>query len=541
MKNRKSWFRMWKILSFAFSMFLQVYWYRIRKKSAVEWDVLWEKLGRQFRQTLFELEGVLIKVGQFISIRKDLLPSSFVDQIQDLVDQVPPSPWEEIKYVLENEWGNSIENVLLSIETKAVASASIGEVYRGRLKDGTNVAIKVQRPSIPSLMRTDFRSLAIIIWFAHHFAPVPKGFINFKMLFKELKYVIEKELDFKKELETIHHFRDRFESYQQLTIPNIYPDISTSQVLVMEWIDGVRITDIDFLETSQINREELAQRLIRIFLPQWLEAGIFHADPHARNVLVKSDGTIVLLDFGMVGEISRKDANNFQHLIQAILLKNFAQAAEALKDLGFLLPGANLKIIENLLKEILTLDLNQVKEMDLFAVKKEMNDMLKLLPIQVPTRFIFLGRSFITIEGMLLTINPNNEILDIIKPAFADWLKQGNSNNWKFILQWMNALPIFKIFHSVQDLIETPQRLLAQKETLQQREFYFSIYENQKKHTLLLSVLGFIGIFSGMYLQYHVLSKVSGGLIVISSIVYIVSSWRQRKWLKFMDRNIKRG
>ncbi|MFJ7953869.1 ABC1 kinase family protein [Lysinibacillus sp. NPDC096418] len=484
---------------------------------------------------------MLIKVGQFLSIRKDLIPSSFIDQIQDLVDQVPPSPWEEIKSVLEKEWGNSIENVLLTIETKAVASASIGEVYRGILKDGTQVAIKVQRPSIPSIMRIDFRSLAIIIWFAHHFAPVPKGFINFKMLFKELKYVIERELDFKKELESMHHFRNRFESYQYLTIPKVYPDISTQQVLVMEWIDGVRITDVDFLDTAQINREELAQRLIRIFLPQWLEAGVFHADPHAGNVLVKSDGTIVLLDFGMVGEISRKDATHFQNLIQAILLKNFAQAAEALRDLGFLLPGANLKIIENLLKDILTLDLNQVKEMDLFALKKEMNDIVKELPIQVPTRFIFLGRSFITIEGMLLTINPNNEILDIIKPAFSDWLKQGSANNWKSVLQWINALPIFKIFHSVQDLIESPQRLLAQKETLQQREFYFSIYENQKKYTFILGVLGFVGTFSGMYLQYPVLSKVSGGLIVISTFVYFISSWRQRKWLKFMDRNIKRG
>ncbi|MGN4127807.1 ABC1 kinase family protein [Lysinibacillus sphaericus] len=536
MKNRKSWFRMWKILSFAFSMFLQVYWFRIRKKSAMEWDVLWEKLGRQFRQILFELEGVLIKVGQFISIRKDLLPSSFIDQIQDLVDQVPPSAWQDIKRVLEHEWGEPIENVLLSIETKAVASASIGEVYRGKLKDGTDVAIKVQRPSIPSIMRTDFRSLAIIIWFAQYFAPIPKGFINFKMLFKELKYVIERELDFNKELETISHFRDRFASYQQLTIPNIYPQNCTSKVLVMDWIEGVRITDVDFLDRSQINREELAQRLLRIFLPQWLEAGVFHADPHAGNVLVKSDGSIVLLDFGMVGEISKKDATNFQNLMQAILLKNYAQAAVILKDLGFLLPGANLNIIENLLKDVLTLDLQQVKEMDVFTVKKEMNDMVKLLPIQVPTRFIFLGRSFVTIEGMLQTINPNKEMLDIIKPAFSDWLKQGKSNNWKLVLQWMNALPIFKIFHSLKDLLETPQRLVVQKEALQQREFYFSIYENQKKQAFILSILGFIGTFTGMYVHYSILWKVSLGLLAVASIFYIISSWRQRKWLKRMNR-----
>lgn len=118
MKKRKSWYRMWKILSFAFSMLLQVYWFRIRKKSETQWEMLWEKLGRKFRETLFELEGVLIKVGQLLSIREDLLPKSFISQIQDLVDQVPPSPWEDIQLVLEKEWGSPVDHVLLSIESK---------------------------------------------------------------------------------------------------------------------------------------------------------------------------------------------------------------------------------------------------------------------------------------------------------------------------------------------------------------------------------------------------------------------------------------
>ncbi|MFJ7666801.1 ABC1 kinase family protein [Lysinibacillus sp. NPDC097195] len=538
MNNRKSWFRMWKILSFAFSMFLQVYWFRLRKKSDAQWALLWEKLGRQFRQTLFELEGILIKVGQLLSIREDLLPKSFISQIQDLVDQVPPSPWEDIQNVLEKEWGKPIKQVLLSIETTAVASASIGEVYRGKLKDGTDVAIKVQRPSIPAIMRTDFRSLAIIIWFAQYVAPIPKGFINFKMLFNELKHVIGRELDFKKEIETMQLFKERFASVHQLMIPTAYPEISTNHVLVMEWIDGARITDSHFISTHKIDNEALAQRLLRIFLPQWLEAGVFHADPHAGNVLVKADGTIVLLDFGMVGEISRQDAANFQNLMQAIFLNNYAQAANILKKLGFLLPGADLKIIENLLKEVLQIDVNKLKEMDLFALKKEMNDMIKILPIQVPTRFIFLGRSFVTIEGMLLTINPDKEILDIIKPVFSDWVKEGNATNWKSVLQWFHALPIFKIFHTVQEFLETPQRLVIQKETLQQRKFIFTIYENQKKHTFLLSVLAFGGIFIGQYLHYLLLVKVSVGLLSLAIVFYYVSSWKQKKWLKKLDRKI---
>jgi predicted unusual protein kinase regulating ubiquinone biosynthesis (AarF/ABC1/UbiB family) len=532
MKKNKKWFRMWTVLSFAFTVFIRVYWYRIRKKSDSEWEKLWGRIGREFRHILFELEGLLIKVGQFLSIRADLLPNAFIKEIQDLVDHVPPSTWDVVKTILEREWNGSIDEVLLTIEQESVASASIGEVYRGRLKDGTDVAIKVQRSTIKSIMRTDFRSLAIIIWFARHFAPVPKGFINFKMLFQELKHVIERELDFKKELETIVHFRQRFSQIEKLSIPKVYPDLSTSQVLVMEWIDGARITDVSFIEQSEIDRADLSVRLFRLFIPQWLEAGTFHADPHAGNVLMKSDGTLVLLDFGMVGEISKKDALNFQDLLQAILVKNYSEAVDILVELGFLLPNAERKPIENLLKEALSIDLGQLKEMDLFAIKKDLNAIIQTLPIQVPTRFIFLGRSFVTIEGILHIINPNEEILQVMKPAFVDWLDQSNQSKWKMVLKWINAQPIFQMFHSITDLIETPQRFLEQKEMQQQREFNFTYYENQKKQAFYLCMVGTISTFVAGYLHNSFMWKASLGVIGISLLGYVICSWKQRKWLK---------
>jgi predicted unusual protein kinase regulating ubiquinone biosynthesis (AarF/ABC1/UbiB family) len=532
MKSEKKWYRMWKVLSLAFAVFVQVYWYKIRKKPAVEWDRLWEKLGQQFRQTLFELEGLLIKVGQMLSIRADLLPHSFIKQIEDLVDQVPPSPWEDIKIVLEKEWGGPIAEKLLSLDSKAIASASIGEVFRGKLHDGTDVAVKVQRPTIQSIVQTDFRSLSIIIWFAEHFAPVPKGFISFRMLYKELKQVIERELDFQKEMETAIHFEQRFAAMPGLKIPKVYKELCASKVLVMEWIDGARVTDVEYLERNEINRDELAQRLFRVFLPQWLEAGMFHADPHAGNVLVKSDGTLVLLDFGMVGEISKSDATQFQSLLEAILLKNYAKAAEVLVNLGFLLPEANLKPIEKLLAEALSFDLAELKEMDLFAVKKQMNDIVKSLPIQVPTRFVFLGRSFVTIEGMLHTISPNRELLDLIKPAFMDWLNQSETNKWKLFLKWVNSQPVFQFVHKVFDLIEKPQQLLDQKETHQLREFQFAIFENQKKQWFYLGMVGVVGTFVGIFFKETLIWQGSIGLAGISLIGYWISSWKQKKWVK---------
>lgn len=191
------------------------------------------KIGSRFRKTLFELEGFLIKVGQLLSIRADLLPNGFIRQIQGLTDQVPPSKWEEIKSIVETEWGAPLDKFLLHIEKKAIASASIGEVYKGVLKNGDSVAIKVQRPNNQSIIQTDFRTLSIIIWFAHHFVPMPKGFINLKVLFKELKEVIVQELDFSQEKNNLHQFQEHYKSVDVVKVPTVYSELCTPKVLVM--------------------------------------------------------------------------------------------------------------------------------------------------------------------------------------------------------------------------------------------------------------------------------------------------------------------
>ncbi|MCD8508621.1 MAG: AarF/UbiB family protein [Bacillus sp. (in: Bacteria)] len=175
MKVKSKLRRMTKVLWMAFIIFIQVYWYKFTKKSPQEWDKLWESIGKRFRRTLFELEGLLIKIGQLLSIRGDLLPQSFIRQIQDLTDKVPPSEWREIEAILISEWSGAIEDHFLSIEKTAVASASIGEVYKGVLQDGSEVAVKVQRPNIQSIVQTDFRTLKIIIGSLTTSSPFQKG------------------------------------------------------------------------------------------------------------------------------------------------------------------------------------------------------------------------------------------------------------------------------------------------------------------------------------------------------------------------------
>ncbi len=520
---------MWRVFSLALSIVIKVYWQRFLRKSDADKEKLWEKIGKKFRQTLFELEGLLIKIGQMLSIRADLLPNSFIKEIQQLVDQVPPSPWEDIKAVLEREWNGNIEENLLSIETKAIASASIGEVYRGWLKDGKKVAIKVQRPTIQAIVRTDFQILAVLFWFVRIFAPIPKDFLNFPMLYKELKHVMERELDFQRELKTAISFSDRFQQDSQVIIPHVYTDLCTSHVLVMEWVDGERITNIDFLNDHQIDRVELAQQLMKVFLPQWLQPGVFHADPHSGNVLVNEDGKLILLDFGMVGEISKKDATEFQNLVESFLMKDHKKAVEVLRALGFLLPSANTKSVEPLIEEAFSINFQKIKEMDLFAVKKELNDLVRTLPIQVPTRFIFLGRSVVTIEGMLYTLVPNEELHELAKPVLLNWINESELSKWKLLWKWLNAQPFTKIITDVLHVIKTPQRYVEWKENEQQRNFQFIIYENQKKQMFMLGCMGLIGVFIGTYLNQSLLWQGATVVIGLSALGYIVSRHKQKK------------
>lgn len=534
MKVKNKLVRMSKMLSMAFVIFLQTYWYKLRRKPAAEWEVLWGKIGARYRNTLFELEGLLIKVGQFLSTRADLLPKAFISQIEDLTDKVPPSDWSEIEAILEAQGEKSLKENFLSIEKTAIASASIGEVYQGVLNDGTKVAIKVKRPYIDSIVQIDFTVLSIIIWFADHFVPIPKGFINFKVLFQELKQVIQRELDYTMEHDTILFFKERFKDMDSVKIPAVYSELCTSNVLVMEWMDGIRLTDFEGLKAAGIDREEVAQALMKVFLPQWLEPGKFHADPHPGNVLVSNEGKIILLDFGMIGEISKKDAAHFQGLIESFLSKNYAKAVDCLSQLGFLLPEADSRTIQRLLADLVSFEPEQLKQMDMLALKKEMNDTIQALPIQVPTRFVFLGRSFVTIEGIIRNLAPEVELLDLGKPVFMEWLENQGNTKWTLIWKWVQAQPAFKLVHSVTEFLNTPQRLEELKELEQRRQFQFVIFENNKKRFFQLLLLGIIGIAAGFYTTHAIILNLSVGSAAAALIGYGICSIKQRKWLKYM-------
>lgn len=526
--KRNKWYRIVTVVWMMLGFFIQIFWYQKRNKTETEWDFLWKKIGQKYKQKMYELEGLLIKVGQLLSVRRDLLPESFIEEIKDLVDQVPPSSWEEVQMVLEAEWGGSYDERLKLIEKSPIASASIGEVYKAELNNGTTVVIKIQRPSIERIIKADFQALAIITWCAKVFSPAARKMVNFNQLYREIRQVIERELDFQQEMHTAIAFKQRFQQLDDVYIPAVFPEHCTAKVLVMEWVEASHITD----PPVELDRKELSRKLLRIFLPQWLEEGKFHADPHAGNVLVNAAGQIVLLDFGMVGDITKQDAKSLQQLIEGIIVKDYTKAIQIFAKLGFLLPSADLKEMEQLLTEVLMIDISEFKKMDMLTMQKEINEVVRAHPIQVPTRFIFLGRSVATVQGIIQSLCPNEDILELGKPVFLEWLEGSGSNKWKVLSQGLFALPFVKTVQEIPDLLQEPRKMREWKIEEQRRSFLFKRYESAKKYAFILGLFNALFAYIGILARHTFLIQLSFSFLAAAALWYVFGTWRQWKWMK---------
>src|SRR5690606_10688964 len=300
--NQITFIRIFRIVWLAVKIFLQVTFFQRRNRGnwspLVEkrWNDMITKQAKEYKNLALKLGGLMIKLGQCLSTRADIMPPTFLAELEGLNDRVHSVPRKSIVSVLEQEWNTPHTNYLDQLSDSAVASASIGEVYKAVLKNGMEVAVKVQRPGTDRILRADFKAIRIVSWMAEKFTPFAKQ-IDFKLLYVEMTETIGAELNFLKELQNGRAFADRFDAMEGVRIPLYFDEFTTRRVLVMEWIEGARITDLAFIEKNELDRHEISERLFILFLEQVLYGGQFHADPHGGNILLEPDGGIVLIDF----------------------------------------------------------------------------------------------------------------------------------------------------------------------------------------------------------------------------------------------------
>ncbi|HVN28452.1 MAG TPA: AarF/UbiB family protein [Candidatus Binataceae bacterium] len=287
--------------------------------------------ARALYRTAISLEGLLIKASQFIATRADLLPDEWVSTLAGLHDRVPPRPFALIRDRIETELDAPLDRVFLEFDSTPIASASLAQVHRARLHDGRLCAVKVQYPGIDGIVRTDLRNLTFVLkvlaWLEPNF--------DFRIIAREVLKYVPMELDFIHEADNNAAIRRNFADDPGVIVPEVYREFSTRRVLTMEFVDGVKITRIDELESAGIDKHAVAQKLIDVFCAQILRDGFFHGDPHPGNILVQPGPKLVLLDFGLAKDFPPAFRDGLVRLTFAILTNDKDAMVRAFTDLGF--------------------------------------------------------------------------------------------------------------------------------------------------------------------------------------------------------------
>lgn len=411
------------------------------------WDLLWgrifrkrirqsrperfRRMARRFRAVAVEMGGVMIKLGQFLSARVDVLPPEITEELAGLQDEVPPVPVDEICAVLEAELGD-ISTHFAYFEPEPLAAASLGQAHQALLAtpDGArarteSVVVKVQRPNIENIVATDLSALRVVARWAMRYRPIRRR-ADVPALMDEFAATMWEELDYTSEAGNAERFAEIFADRPQVRIPAVYRQHSTRRVLVLEDVSGIKITDMVGLVEAGIDKKEVALNLLDAYFFQIFVVGFFHADPHPGNLFVRpvprgfmsweGEGRpfqIAFVDFGMVGHIEELMGDNLRRVLVSVTQRDARGLTEAYDSLGFFLPGSDLDRIAEAQETVLDhlwgrnlLELSQPDPEEVQELSREFRDILFEFPFQVPQDFIFLGRALGMLSGLASQLDP---------------------------------------------------------------------------------------------------------------------------------------
>jgi predicted unusual protein kinase regulating ubiquinone biosynthesis (AarF/ABC1/UbiB family) len=378
-----------------------------------------------FRQTAVKLGVLMIKLGQFLSARADLLPEQALAVLVSLQDEVPAEPFSHVVSVIEDELGKPIEQIFSVLERKATAAASLGQVHKAVLAStGEEVAVKVQRPNIDQLVRMDLSSLKFVIRVITRFVSMG-NFIDLMAVYREFERTVYEEIDYFTEAANCKRFNEMFKDDPTVYIPRVYDEYISRRVLVLEWIDGIKINDYAALEAAGIDRLEAANRTVQAYFHQFFDEGFYHADPHPGNIFVKrgtpGNGPIIeFVDFGMVGSLSSAMKKSMKDLFLSFVTRDTEMMVLTLSQLGFIGKGANTAALEHglslLLEQFYNMTLGEVRELDIPEVADDIGKLLYAQPFQIPAQFTFMGRAVSTLVGVSTGLAPDFNFIDVAAP-----------------------------------------------------------------------------------------------------------------------------
>lgn len=405
----------------------------------------------RIRMAAAELGPTFVKLAQILSNRPDIIPEGLVKELEKLQDRVPPFEFEKAKRIIEREIGLTLEDVFEEFDEKPLASASIGQVHRAKLRTGEDVVVKIQRPDVADLIERDLSIIKDVVHRADRYLK-KQGVLQADEVVRAFERGMQKELDYRNEARNLERFRATYKNRTDFYIPRPYREFSTERVLIMEFVSGCKITDIAQLKKWDLSPAKIVEQGMDIYLTQIFEFGYFHGDPHPGNILVQEDGTIVLLDFGMIGQLMKKDKYAFAGVFIAMSKSDAREMANQLLKLAVEHNVTDMRQfvydLNDLIEDYAHLDVSESSIQDVIQrLQKIMFD----YHITVPSGIFIIFRAFAILEGIGKKMHPDFKTYEFIKPyglrLLTEQLKPENlmheaGSRFSNLTSFLNSFPV---------------------------------------------------------------------------------------------------
>ncbi|MDM7854176.1 ABC1 kinase family protein [Cellulomonas alba] len=389
----------------------------------------------RFRALALSMGGLMIKVGQFLSARLDVLPAEITDELAGLQDEVPPAAFADIRECAERELGRPVADAFQSFDEAPLAAASLGQAHRAVLWDAdaeeagfSHAVVKVQRPHIDQIVAVDLAALRRVGGWLTRYKPVSSR-ADVPALVEEFAATTLEEIDYTAEARNAEHFRWVFENDDRVGVPRVAWEHSRLRVLTLEDVSAIRLGDYDSITAAGIDRAEVAEKLVATYLQQIFDDGVFHADPHPGNLFVTpvegrpGEFRLTFIDFGMVGRVPDTLRSSLREALIAVGTQDSARLVDAFGSMGVLLPTADTKLLDLAVAQVFARfggmamsDLRSISPQEMRDIGLQFRELLVAMPFQLPENLLLLGRTLAVLSGMCAGLNPEFNLWTSITP-----------------------------------------------------------------------------------------------------------------------------
>jgi ubiquinone biosynthesis protein len=383
-----------------------------------------ETTAQELHDLTIELEGLFIKLCQLIGVQAQLVPPAYSRILGRFYDRVPPRPFKRLVRGIERALGQPLDAVFASVERTPIASASLAQVHRAVLHDGSEVVLKVQYPEVARLVRID---LATVKQFAKR-VPLPSTIVDASQLLDELTHFLELELDFERESESTERMRKLFVDDERIRVPRVYTEYTSRKLLVLEYLDGLPVTDLEALRTSGVDLRAFGEAIAALYSEMIFERGFFHGDPHPGNLLVLPGGVVGLVDFGLAKELPHDFGPGMARMFARSYSGDAEGALEAARELGFNLDELSPELLDELVRGIMSgrgTDLSESaprrqrrgpRRGGRGAHRQERERLNRLAEagekLIIPPHFALVGRTVMLLSGLLQSLAPGERLME---------------------------------------------------------------------------------------------------------------------------------